>query len=79
MTISPIFDAERWQAVPGAEFSDITYHRARDQGTVKQRVDTLMDLPGGLSAFGSGDFVEPFRCSDAKASLTGDLDFLLHR
>ena len=35
MTISPLFDAEKWRAVPGFGFQDITYHRARDQGTVR--------------------------------------------
>ena len=33
--ISPLFDASRWQSVPGFDFSDITYHRAKDQGTVR--------------------------------------------
>lgn len=34
--ISPLFDPARWQAVPGfAELTDVTYHRARDQGTVR--------------------------------------------
>lgn len=29
------FDPSRWQAVPGFDFTDITYHRALDQGTVR--------------------------------------------
>jgi len=33
--ISPLFDPSRWQSVPGFDFSDITYHRAKDQGTVR--------------------------------------------
>jgi naphthoate synthase len=33
--ISPIFDAKRWEAVDGFSFKDITYHRAKDQGTVR--------------------------------------------
>jgi naphthoate synthase len=32
---SPIFDASRWDPVPGFAFTDITYHRARTQGTVR--------------------------------------------
>lgn len=33
--ISEIFDSDRWVAVPGFDFKDITYHRAIDQGTVR--------------------------------------------
>ena len=33
--ISEIFDAGRWTAVPDFNFKDITYHRAKDQGTVR--------------------------------------------
>ncbi len=33
--ISPLFDADRWAPVPGHTFTDITYHRAKDQGTVR--------------------------------------------
>ena len=33
--ISPIFDPDAWRAVDGFAFTDITYHRAVDQGTVR--------------------------------------------
>ncbi len=33
--ISEIFDPQLWDKVPGFEFQDITYHRAKDQGTVR--------------------------------------------
>ena len=33
--VSEIFDPELWNVVEGFEFRDITYHRARDQGTVR--------------------------------------------
>src|SRR5690606_3135840 len=33
--VSYIFDPEAWEEVPGFNFSDITYHRARHQGTVR--------------------------------------------
>jgi naphthoate synthase len=33
--VSEIFDPARWTDVPGFEFTDITYHRAADQGTVR--------------------------------------------
>jgi naphthoate synthase len=35
MSISDIFDQEAWESVPGFNFTDITYHRARHQGTVR--------------------------------------------
>ncbi|HEY9840351.1 MAG: 1,4-dihydroxy-2-naphthoyl-CoA synthase [Candidatus Sericytochromatia bacterium] len=34
-SISPLFDPEQWEAVPGFGFTDITYHRAKNQGTVR--------------------------------------------
>ena len=33
--ISSIFDPEQWDSVPGFDFTDITYHRAKNQGTVR--------------------------------------------
>ena len=33
--VSEIFDPSRWEPVAGFEFTDITYHRAKDQGTVR--------------------------------------------
>jgi naphthoate synthase len=33
--VSEIFEADKWQAVEGFEFEDITYHRARDVGAVR--------------------------------------------
>jgi len=33
--ISPLFDPTCWTPVPGFTFKDITYHRAKDQGTVR--------------------------------------------
>ncbi len=33
--VSEIFDPARWQEVEGFRFDDITYHRAKDQGTVR--------------------------------------------
>ena len=37
--VSDIFDPARWKQVPGFEFTDITYHRAVDQGTVRIAFD----------------------------------------
>jgi len=33
--VSDIFDASRWDLVPGFAFTDITYHRAKDLGAVR--------------------------------------------
>ncbi len=33
--VSEIFDPEKWQEVPGFDFKDITYHRAKAHGTVR--------------------------------------------
>jgi naphthoate synthase len=33
--VSEIFDPSRWQPVEQFRFEDVTYHRARDQGTVR--------------------------------------------
>jgi naphthoate synthase len=33
--VSEIFNPELWTEVPGFNFTDITYHRAKDQGTVR--------------------------------------------
>ena len=37
--ISEHFDTSRWQDIAGTGFTDITYHRARDQGTVRIAID----------------------------------------
>jgi naphthoate synthase len=36
---SELFDSAAWTEVPGFEFSDITYHRARESGTVRVAFD----------------------------------------
>ncbi len=33
--VSDIFDPNLWNEIPGFDFKDITYHRAKDQGTVR--------------------------------------------
>lgn len=37
--VSEIFNPERWEAVPGFDCEDLTYHRAVDQGTVRIAFD----------------------------------------
>ncbi len=45
--VSTIFDPARWREVPGLHFTDITYHRAVDQGTVR----IAFDRPDCRNAF----------------------------
>ncbi|MCX6530384.1 MAG: 1,4-dihydroxy-2-naphthoyl-CoA synthase [Actinobacteria bacterium] len=35
VTVSDIFDASQWNEIPQFHFTDITYHRAKDHGTVR--------------------------------------------
>ena len=37
--VSELFDPEAWEEIPGFEFTDITYHRARDLGAVRIAFD----------------------------------------
>ena len=37
--VSEIFDPDRWTSVPDFEFTDLTYHRARDVGAVRIAFD----------------------------------------
>src|SRR6202451_4923370 len=39
LMVSEIFDPDRWRRVQGFEFTDITYHRALDSGTVRVAFD----------------------------------------
>jgi naphthoate synthase len=39
LAVSEIFDDTAWQPVPGFDFSDLTYHRARDVGVVRIAFD----------------------------------------
>ena len=37
--VSELLDENRWEPVEGFDFTDITYHRALDQGTVRVAFD----------------------------------------
>ncbi len=37
--VSEIFDPNLWTEIPGFNFKDITYHRAKDQGTVRVAIN----------------------------------------
>ena len=42
-TISPLFDASKWREVEDFNFTDITYHRAIEHGTVRIAVRVASD------------------------------------
>jgi len=57
--VSAIFDASAWQPVPGFEgLTDVTYHRAVDQGTVR----IAFDRPEVRNAFRPHTVDELARC-----------------
>ena len=58
--VSDIFDPERWAPVEGFGFQDITYHRARHQGTVR----IAFDRPECRNAFRPGTVDELYRALD---------------
>ena len=59
-SISPLFDSEQWDPVPGFNFQDITYHRARHQGTVR----IAFNRPEVRNAFRPGTVDELFTALD---------------
>jgi naphthoate synthase len=58
--VSELFDPDAWTAVPGFEFTDITYHRAVDQGTVR----IAFDRPEVRNAFRPHTVDELYRALD---------------
>ena len=67
-TISPLFDAKRWTSVPGFEFTDITYHRATEHGTVR----IAFNRPEVRNAFRPHTVDELYRALD-HARMTTDV------
>ena len=59
-TISPLFDPSRWREVEGFNFTDITYHRCVDQGTVR----VAFNRPEVRNAFRPHTVDELFRALD---------------
>ncbi|MBW2267664.1 MAG: 1,4-dihydroxy-2-naphthoyl-CoA synthase [Deltaproteobacteria bacterium] len=70
--VSEIFDAARWQAVPGFDFQDLTYHRAVDQGSVR----IAFDRPEVRNAFRPRTVDELCRALD-HARMTTDVGCIL--
>ncbi|MEE2683087.1 MAG: 1,4-dihydroxy-2-naphthoyl-CoA synthase [Actinomycetota bacterium] len=58
--VSDIFDAEKWNEVEGFDFVDITYHKAKDQGTVR----IAFDRPEVRNAFRPQTVDELYRALD---------------
>ena len=70
--VSAIFDESRWQAVEGFDFEDITYHRAKDQGTVR----IAFNRPEVRNAFRPKTVDELYRALD-HARMTPDVGVVL--
>ncbi len=71
--VSELFDPGAWRAVDGFEdLTDVTYHRAVDQGTVR----VAFDRPEVRNAFRPHTVDELYRCLD-HARMTGDVGCVL--
>lgn len=70
--VSTIFDESRWEAVEGFDFEDITYHRAKDQGTVR----IAFNRPEVRNAFRPKTVDELYRALD-HARMTPDVGVVL--
>ncbi len=70
--VSELFDAAAWRAVPGFDFSDITYHRAVAQGTVR----VAFNRPDVRNAFRPQTVDELYRALD-HARMTPDVGCVL--
>ena len=58
--VSDIFDSSRWDQVPGFQFTDITYHRAKSLGCVR----IAFDRPEVRNAFRPNTVDELYRALD---------------
>ena len=65
--VSELFDAAAWDPVEGFDFTDITYHRAKDQGTVR----IAFDRPEVRNAFRPQTVDELYRALDHARSGKG--------
>src|SRR5690348_14886397 len=70
--VSEIFDPERWRAVEGFSFTDITYHRAVGSGTVR----VAFDRPEVRNAFRPHTVDELYTALD-HARMNGDVGCVL--
>ncbi|MPZ64805.1 MAG: 1,4-dihydroxy-2-naphthoyl-CoA synthase [Pseudonocardiaceae bacterium] len=72
VTVSALFDASAWREVEGLDFTDITYHRAIDSGTVR----IAFDRPEVRNAFRPSTVDELHRALD-HARMTSDVGCVL--
>jgi naphthoate synthase len=70
--VSELFDPARWKQVEGFDFTDITYHRAVDQGTVR----IAFDRPEVRNAFRPHTVDELYRALD-HARMSSDVGCVL--
>jgi naphthoate synthase len=70
--VSELFDPRAWQVVPGFDFTDITYHRAVDHGTVR----VAFNRPEVRNAFRPHTVDELYRALD-HARMTSDVGCVL--
>jgi naphthoate synthase len=70
--VSDIFDPTAWEPVPGFDFTDITYHRARDVGAVR----VAFDRPEVRNAFRPHTVDELYTALD-HARMTTDVGCVL--
>ncbi|MBB5806308.1 naphthoate synthase [Saccharothrix ecbatanensis] len=70
--VSELFDPTRWKLVEGFDFTDITYHRAVDQGTVR----IAFDRPDVRNAFRPHTVDELYRALD-HARMSSDVGCVL--
>lgn len=71
-TISETFDPQAWDAVPGFDFTDITYHRAKDVGAVR----IAFNRPEVRNAFRPHTVDELYRALD-HARMSSDVGCVL--
>ncbi|HET7304125.1 MAG TPA: 1,4-dihydroxy-2-naphthoyl-CoA synthase [Segeticoccus sp.] len=76
MTISETFDPDGWEAVPGFEFTDITYHRCVLPGRERGTVRVAFDRPEVRNAFRPHTVDELYRALD-HARMTPDVGCVL--
>ncbi|TCO65255.1 1,4-dihydroxy-2-naphthoyl-CoA synthase [Actinocrispum wychmicini] len=70
--VSELFDPKAWRVVPGFDFTDITYHRAVDSGTVR----IAFDRPDVRNAFRPHTVDELYRALD-HARMSADVGCVL--
>ena len=75
-TVSELFDASQWTAVPGFDLQDITYHRAVDPGREGGVVRIAFDRPKVRNAFRPGTVDELYRVLD-HARMSSDVGCVL--